>query len=85
MIGFDLISDGYAKPIFAQLQKITVSKDVPSTADKKNAKAIMSFGITGIATRHGAESNGDSCESLKIMVEGKRLRDIADLPLDLAV
>lgn len=29
--------------------------------------------------------NEDSQELLKIMVEGKRLRDIADLPLDLAV
>ena len=29
--------------------------------------------------------NGDSTEALKIMVTGKRLKDISDLPLDLAV
>ena len=29
--------------------------------------------------------HGDSVESLKIMISGKRLRDISDLPLDLAV
>ena len=29
--------------------------------------------------------SADSKESLKIMIEGKRLRDISDLPLDLAV
>ena len=28
---------------------------------------------------------GDTLESLKIMIEGKRLKDISDLPLDLAV
>jgi hypothetical protein len=27
---------------------------------------------------------GDSQELLRIMIDGKRLRDIADLPLDLA-
>ena len=29
--------------------------------------------------------HGDSSESLKIMISGKRLKDISDLPLDLAV
>ena len=29
--------------------------------------------------------HGDSAESLKIMISGKRLKDISDLPLDLAV
>jgi hypothetical protein len=28
---------------------------------------------------------GDSSEMLRIMVDGKRLRDISDLPLDLAI
>ena len=33
-----------------------------------------------------AESNfGDAAEMLRIMLEGKRLRDISDLPLDLAI
>lgn len=31
------------------------------------------------------ESREDSAELVRIMVEGKRLRDIADLPLDLAI
>lgn len=29
--------------------------------------------------------HGDSVESLKIMITGKRLKDISDLPLDLAI
>jgi hypothetical protein len=32
--------------------------------------------------RHGS---ADSRESLEIMIAGKRLRDISDLPLDLAI
>ena len=28
---------------------------------------------------------GDTLETLKIMIQGKRLKDISDLPLDLAV
>lgn len=31
------------------------------------------------------DSNGDTIEQLKIMIQGKRLKDISDLPLDLAV
>jgi len=31
------------------------------------------------------QNSGDSLELLRIMVEGKRLRDIADLPLALAI
>ena len=30
-------------------------------------------------------ANDDTLESLKIMIQGKRLKDISDLPLDLAV
>ena len=32
-----------------------------------------------------AKGSDDSNESMRIMVEGRRLRDIADLPFDLAI
>jgi hypothetical protein len=31
------------------------------------------------------EDGGDACELLRILIDGKRLKDISDLPLDLAV
>jgi hypothetical protein len=46
---------------------------------------VYHFALPELQRAVDAEGNEDSCESLKIMVEGKRLRDIADLPLDLAV
>ena len=46
---------------------------------------VYHFALPELQQAVAAESNEDSQELLKIMVEGKRLRDIADLPLDLAV
>ncbi len=46
---------------------------------------VYHFALPELQQAVEAEGNEDSQESLKIMVEGKRLRDIADLPLDLAV
>ena len=46
---------------------------------------VYHFALAELQHAVEAEGNEDSHESLRIMVEGKRLRDIADLPLDLAV
>ncbi|GAB4164669.1 MAG: hypothetical protein Fur0032_00810 [Terrimicrobiaceae bacterium] len=46
---------------------------------------VYHFALPELQEAVAAEGNEDSQEALKIMVDGKRLRDIADLPLDLAV
>jgi hypothetical protein len=46
---------------------------------------VYHFALPELQSAIAAEGNEDSQESLKIMVEGKRLRDISDLPLDLAI
>lgn len=46
---------------------------------------VYHFALPELQQAVAAEGNEDSQESLRIMVEGKRLRDISDLPLDLAV
>jgi len=45
---------------------------------------VYHFALPELQAAIDQESNEDSKESLRIMIEGKRLRDIADLPLDLA-
>lgn len=46
---------------------------------------VYHFALPELQEAVASEGNEDSQESLRIMVEGKRLRDISDLPLDLAV
>jgi len=46
---------------------------------------VYHFALPKLQQAVAAEGNEDSQESLKILVEGKRFRDISDLPLDLAV
>lgn len=46
---------------------------------------VYHFALPELEQAVAVEGNEDSIESLRIMVEGKRLRDISDLPLDLAV
>lgn len=47
---------------------------------------VYHFALPELIDAVNADPNGDTArEMLEIMVEGKRLRDIADLPLDLAV
>lgn len=46
---------------------------------------VYHFALPELQQAVAAEGNEDSQESLNIMVEGKRLRDISDLPLDLAI
>ena len=46
---------------------------------------VYHFALSELQCAVAAEGNEDSQEALAIMVEGKRLRDISDLPMDLAV
>ncbi len=46
---------------------------------------VYHFALPELRRAVTAEGNEDSQEALEIMVEGKRLRDISDLPMDLAV
>jgi hypothetical protein len=46
---------------------------------------VYHFALPELQQAVAAEGNEDSQEALNIMVEGKRLRDISDLPLDLAI
>ncbi len=46
---------------------------------------VYHFALPELQAAVEQESNDDSKEALRIMVDGKRLRDIADLPLDLAI
>jgi hypothetical protein len=45
---------------------------------------VYHFALPELQDAIDQEASEDSKESLRIMIEGKRLRDIADLPLDLA-
>jgi hypothetical protein len=46
---------------------------------------VYHFALPELLAAVGELGHGDSVESLKIMITGKRLKDISDLPLDLAV
>ncbi len=46
---------------------------------------VYHFALPELQSAVEEEGNGDSQELLRIMIEGKRLRDISDLTLDLAV
>src|SRR5690606_21329864 len=47
---------------------------------------VYHFALPELIDAVNADAHGDTArELLDVMVEGKRLRDIADLPLDLAV
>ncbi|MBF4566155.1 NgoMIV family type II restriction endonuclease [Plantibacter sp. VKM Ac-2876] len=45
---------------------------------------VYHFALPELIRAVDAEGHGDATESLHMMIEGKRLKDIADLPLDLA-
>jgi hypothetical protein len=46
---------------------------------------VYHFALPELVSAVEEIGHGDSAESLKIMISGKRLKDISDLPLDLAV
>jgi hypothetical protein len=46
---------------------------------------VYHFALYELMETVGDSSYDDSKELLKIMIRGKRLRDISDLPLDLAI
>lgn len=46
---------------------------------------VYHFALKELEHAVALEDGGDACELLRIMVEGKRLKDITDLPLDIAV
>ncbi|WP_201775081.1 NgoMIV family type II restriction endonuclease [Clavibacter michiganensis] len=46
---------------------------------------VYHFALPELLSAVQEEGHGDSVESLSMMIEGKRLKDISDLPLDLAV
>lgn len=46
---------------------------------------VYHFALTELREAVAAEGHGDSSELLEMMIHGKRLRDISDLPLDLAI
>jgi hypothetical protein len=46
---------------------------------------VYHFALPEIVSAVEELDNGDSVELLKIMIDGNRLKDISDLPLDLAV
>lgn len=46
---------------------------------------VYHFALPELQAAVKEEGSDDSAEMLKIMIDGKRLRDISDLPLDLAV
>ncbi|AND15341.1 restriction endonuclease [Rathayibacter tritici] len=46
---------------------------------------VYHFALPELVEAVEHEGHGDATESLHMMIEGKRLKDIADLPLDLAV
>ena len=46
---------------------------------------VYHFALPELSAAVEELGHGDSVESLKIMISGKRLKDISDLPLDLAV
>ena len=46
---------------------------------------VYHFALPELVSAVEEMDNDDSAELLKIMIEGNRLKDISDLPLDLAV
>jgi hypothetical protein len=46
---------------------------------------VYHFALPELVAAVEEQDHGDSTEALKIMITGKRLKDISDLPLDLAV
>jgi hypothetical protein len=46
---------------------------------------VYHFALPELVAAVEAENHGDATESLHMMVEGRRLKDISDLPLDLAL
>lgn len=46
---------------------------------------VYHFALPELVEAVEQEGHGDATESLRMMIEGKRLKDISDLPLDLAV
>jgi hypothetical protein len=46
---------------------------------------VYHFALPELVEAVESEGHGDATESLRMMIEGKRLKDISDLPLDLAV
>ncbi|AJM76899.1 NgoMIV family type II restriction endonuclease [Rathayibacter toxicus] len=46
---------------------------------------VYHFALPELIQAIDAEGHGDATESLHMMIDGKRLKDISDLPLDLAV
>lgn len=46
---------------------------------------VYHFALPELIQAVDAEGHGDATESLHMMIEGKRLKDVSDLPLDLAV
>jgi hypothetical protein len=46
---------------------------------------IYHFALPELVESVNETESPDSSEMMRIMLEGKRLRDISDLPLDLAV
>lgn len=46
---------------------------------------VYHFALPELIEAVDAEGHGDATESLHMMIEGKRLKDVSDLPLDLAV
>ena len=46
---------------------------------------VYHFALPELVAATQERGNDDSSESLRIMIQGKRLKDISDLPLDLAV
>lgn len=82
----DLLSGGVPCPPFSVAGKQLGNKDerdlfpeMLRLVDEIQPKVVM---IENAVEASGAE---DSIEMLRILVEGKRIKDISDLPLDLAV